>query len=109
MYLGGACGHPYMGGNRHPGRRRTRGRPAPRYEMAEGESWRQLDRRPVIALLDSVVRPHRCLPDVTDAQDFVVDAAEAYGWAPPKLPADDAPFYGSHLGHATFIAGLIRM
>ena len=82
---------------------------APKVEMPNPEPWRRLDRRPVIALLDSGVRQHKWLPDPADGQEFVVDAAKAYGWAAPKLPRDDGPFYGGRLGHATFIAGLIRL
>jgi len=82
---------------------------APDYEMPEQEPWRRLDRRPVIALLDSGVQPHDWLPLPADGQACVVDAAEAYGWPAPKLPEDDAPFYGGRYGHATFIAGLIHL
>lgn len=66
---------------------------------------------PVIALLDSGVRPHPWLPEGGD-QPFVLQA-EDFGWQSP-VPADDASpdaeeNYRSHWGHATFIAGLIRL
>ncbi len=71
-------------------------------------------RPPVIALLDSGVQPHRWLPADGDPP-FVVDATE-YGWTAPDLDQPAAPpglnpyaLYGSHFGHATFIAGLIRL
>jgi serine protease len=65
----------------------------------------------VIALLDSGVQPHNWLPAENDPP-FVADAAE-YGWPAPSLPrpskALDQPPLGTHWGHATFLAGLIRM
>jgi hypothetical protein len=85
--------------------------PAPAYEMPS-VPW-QPERPPVIALLDSGVQPHDWLPAGGDPQ-FVMDATE-YGWPAPVLdqpappPGLEPPFYGSHYGHATFIAGLIRL
>ena len=82
--------------------------PAPSDEMPDPTPWRRLDRRPVIALLDSGVREHKWL-ELAGGPEFVVDAADAYGWPGPNLPEDDAPFYGGRFGHATFIAGLIHL
>ncbi len=72
-------------------------------------------RPPVIALLDSGVQQHDWLPDPDSSPPFWVDAAQ-YGWPAPVLADDDAPpgdlpgpNYGSHLGHATFVAGRIRL
>ncbi len=83
---------------------------APRYEMAPAPPWRQVRRRPVIALLDSGVQEHGWLPEPADGQPFCIDAADRYGWEPPvpipTLPEED---FGSHWGHATFLAGLIRL
>jgi subtilisin family serine protease len=79
---------------------------APDYEMPTPQPWQQQsDRRPVIALLDSGVRRHDWLPDPAGSPPFVVDAAQ-HGWSGPVL--DDDPD-DSHWGHATFIAGLIRL
>ena len=84
--------------------------PAPAYEMPS-VPW-QPQQPPMIALLDSGVQPHDWLP-AGGAPQFVVNATE-YGWTPPDLvqpappPGVGTPFYGSHYGHATFIAGLIR-
>ncbi len=84
--------------------------PAPDYEMPAPQPWqRRPDRRPVIALLDSGVQPHYWLPGAADGQKFVLDAANKYRWPAPKLDADVPANYGSHWGHATFIAGLIRL
>jgi hypothetical protein len=84
---------------------------APDYEMPS-VPW-QPQRPPVIALLDSGVQWHDWLPADGDPP-FVVNATE-YGWTAPDLvqpvppPGLDPPFFGSHYGHATFIAGLIRL
>ncbi len=86
--------------------------PAPAYEMPP-VPWQPPQRPPVIALLDSGVQPHDWLPQGGDVP-FVVDAASKYQWPAPALhqpappPGVPLPFYGSHYGHATFIAGLIR-
>jgi hypothetical protein len=92
--------------------------PAPAYEMPP-VPWQPPQQPPVIALLDSGVQPHDWLPQGGDVP-FVVDAASKYQWpapalhqpAPPHHPAPPPgvphPFYGSHFGHATFIAGLIH-
>jgi subtilisin family serine protease len=86
--------------------------PAPAYEMPP-VPWQPPQRPPVIALLDSGVQRHHWLPQGGDLP-FVVNAASAYQWPAPALhqpappPGVTPPFYGSHYGHATFIAGLIR-
>jgi hypothetical protein len=89
--------------------------PAPDYEMPVPEAWSPGPQPPVIALLDSGVEGgHSWLPAGGDPQ-FVVDAT-LYGWPGPDADdepapagADDAPDFGSHAIHATFIAGLIRL
>jgi subtilisin family serine protease len=84
--------------------------PAPSYEMPDGPAWPPPGRPPVIALLDSGVQPHGWLPSDRNLP-FVVDASQ-HGWQPPVLAGDETgqsgATYGSHWGHATFIAGLIR-
>jgi serine protease len=90
--------------------------PAPDYEMPVPKPWPPgPGRSPVIALLDSGVAPHSWLPGADASPSFVRDAGDN-GWAGPDLdqgPAaagnDDLPDYGSHLIHATFIAGRIRL
>jgi len=85
--------------------------PAPANQMPARPPWPQTARHQVIALLDSGVQPHDWLP-AGDDPPFVVNATE-YGWAAPDLPGSDReadqPPPGSHWGHATFLAGLIRM
>lgn len=64
-------------------------------------------RRPVIALLDSGVRPHPWLP-ADPADPFLLhsdDDALEDKWCSPVEEADDD---NPEAGHATFIAGLIR-
>jgi Subtilase family len=90
--------------------------PAPDYEMQVPESWPPgAGRSPVIALLDCGVVGHSWLPGADASPPFVRDAGQN-GWPGPDLvdeppPAgdDDPADYGSHLIHATFIAGLIRL
>jgi hypothetical protein len=58
--------------------------------------------RPVVALIDNGVLPHRWLQ--TDPADpFLIEGS---CWQPPPAWAQSDP--GSHYGHGTFIAGLIR-
>ncbi len=84
--------------------------PVPEAEMGEAPVWRPVGRQPVVALLDSGVDVHHpWLPDPDHPQPFVT-AAE---WRPvldlPALPLKKGKQdFGSHTGHATFIAGLIR-
>jgi Subtilase family len=89
--------------------------PAPDYEMSAPPAWPPgSGRSPVIALLDSGIAGHSWLPGAGASPPFVRDAGDN-GWAGPDLdegppPAgnDDVPDYGSHMIHATFIAGIIR-
>jgi subtilisin family serine protease len=85
--------------------------PAPAYEMPAGPAWRPSPAPPVIALLDSGVQPHPWLPSGGD-RPFLLQA-EDFGWQPP-VPEDEAAAevsedFRSHWGHATFIAGLVRL
>src|ERR1700733_3016327 len=90
--------------------------PAPDYEMQVPQSWPPgPGRSPVIALLDSGVAAHSWLPGADARPPFVRDAGHG-GWPGPDHddeapPAgdDDQPDYGSHMIHATFIAGISRL
>ncbi len=85
--------------------------PAPQDEMPPGPSWSPSGDPPVIALLDSGVHPHQWL-SATGGLPFVIDAAALdQGWHSPvpEDQPDKQPYPpGSHWGHGTFIAGLIR-
>jgi subtilisin family serine protease len=78
--------------------------------MQDSPHWPPTRQSPVIALLDTgIQREHPWLP--AGGQPSFVLNAEDYGWQSP-LRDDDTeldPDYGSHWGHATFIAGLIRL
>ena len=74
-------------------------------------------RRPVVALLDSGVRAHGWLPPHEPGDDpFVLDAERhSTPWDPmladPEVLAEQTVFLPeevSHVGHATFLAGLIH-
>lgn len=91
--------------------------PAPDYEMKVPESWPPGPgrRSPVIALLDCGVVGHSWLPGADASPLFVRDAGQN-GWPgpdlddePPPAGGDEVADYGSHLIHATFIAGIIRL
>ena len=58
--------------------------------------------RPVVALFDNGVLPHRWL-ETDPADPFLIQGS---GWQPP--PAWTQSDQGDHYGHGTFIAGLIR-
>lgn len=82
--------------------------PVPASQLPPSPPWRPVARRPVVALLDSGVKPHRWLPDDPDDPFHVLA-----DWGPqlpvrPLRSADHRPNYGSHYGHGTFIAGIIR-
>jgi hypothetical protein len=73
-------------------------------------------RRPVVALLDTVVQPHPWLGEADDdltGEGFWVDA-HGKGWNPgPRLLVPDGQtvtggVLGSQEGHGTFCAGLVR-
>jgi subtilisin family serine protease len=80
--------------------------PAPSYEMPVSPPWQASHRPPVIALLDTGVRPHEWLH--ADGQQPFVLFAEHLGWPSPVPDEDPDDDYRSHWGHATFIAGIIR-
>jgi len=66
-------------------------------------------RRPVIALLDTGVRAHEWLPETPADDPFLLDAADPSLPEPWDPPSTRATGNDQHAGHATFIAGLIRM
>jgi hypothetical protein len=93
--------------------------PAPDGELEDPEPWDPAAPHPVIALLDSGVQRHVWLNGAQDpflAEDlpFLQDAEGTDGWTSPIGPVSPFPALsgpvppGTHWGHGTFIAGLIR-
>jgi subtilisin family serine protease len=83
--------------------------PSPLGELPDAPPWTESAPHPVVALLDSGVRPHAWLKS---APSFLVHEHVLNSWHRPPLPPDNPaskPFPpGTHWGHGTFIAGLIR-
>lgn len=94
--------------------------PAPDYVMPPKPPRRPASQLPagrrVVALLDTGVREHDWLVE-TDGEPYW-ESAE--GWTPRRvIPGDagqeshgeegDGPDFGSHWGHGTFLAGLVRL
>jgi Subtilase family len=78
--------------------------PVPAEEMPPAPPWPPDGSRPVIAVLDSGVQDHSWLP--AGEPKFLVD--------PPtcphlKPPGESGVTFGPYWGHATFLAGLLRL
>ena len=93
--------------------------PAPDGELEDPEPWDPAAPHPVIALLDSGVQRHVWLngaqdPFLPEDLPFLQDADGVDGWTSPIGPVGPFPALsgpvpaGTHWGHGTFIAGLIR-
>lgn len=82
--------------------------PAPADEMPDKPSWSPDGDHPVIALLDSGVRPHDWLP-AEGGPPFVTEPGpdQWHSSVPEADPAKQPYPPGTHWGHGTFIAGLI--
>lgn len=83
--------------------------------LPQAPPWPPSGTSPVVALLDTTVRAHTWLPGPSDGPPPFLTVA---GWQPSAASAPGAqlsadggePFHlGSHWGHGTFIAGLIRL
>ena len=82
--------------------------PSPVGELPDAPPWTESALHPVIAVLDSGVQPHHWL---NSAPSFLVNEHVLDSWhrpLPPDNPASDPYPPGTHWGHGTFIAGLIR-
>jgi hypothetical protein len=79
-------------------------------QMWAAPAWSGTGTRPVVALLDTEIRYHGWLMDASGAPCW----EPAPDWsAPLPIPqlafTEDGPDLGSHYGHATFIAGRLRL
>jgi subtilisin family serine protease len=82
--------------------------PSPLGELPDAPPWTESAPHPVVAVLDSGVQPHHWLKN---APSFLVHEHVLDGWPrplPPDNPASKPYPPGTHWGHGTFIAGLIR-
>jgi hypothetical protein len=82
--------------------------PSPLGELPDAPPWTESAPHPVVAVLDSGVQPHHWL---NSAPSFLVHEHVLDSWRRPLPPDDPAsrPYPpGTHWGHGTFIAGLIR-
>jgi hypothetical protein len=78
---------------------------APRFEMKDRPPVSGAG-RPVIALLDSGVLDHEWLRDDDGRMSFLIGAPDQPS---PEADGGGAGGFGSHRGHGTFMAGLIRL
>jgi subtilisin family serine protease len=83
--------------------------PVPQADMPPAPPWPPAGSSPVVVLLDSGVKPHTWLPADTDP-DFcrVPDPGPSFILPVPD-PALITGDFGGYWGHATFLAGLIRL
>lgn len=100
----------YLASGRKSGHGTIAWLPAPEYEMPDppqpGPASGFPGGRPVVALLDTGVKEHDWLAPV-DGEPYWT---EAQGWVPRRsIPEASGDDFGSHFGHATFLAGLIRL
>jgi subtilisin family serine protease len=82
--------------------------PSPLGELPDAPPWTESAQHPVVAVLDSGVQPHGWLKS---APSFLVHEHVLDSWRrplPPDNPARKPYPPGTHWGHGTFIAGLIR-
>ena len=83
--------------------------PIEQYEAPQRPPWPPVGRSPVVVVLDSGVRQHSWLPQTPDPSFFVVaDPGPSYGLPVPD-PTRETHKPGAYWGHATFLAGLIRL
>jgi Subtilase family len=79
-------------------------------KMKPAPHWPPHGSPPVVVVLDSGVKPHNWLPADTETPRFCVDAQPDPSYGLPLF--DDALHtgeFGGYWGHATFLAGLIRL
>lgn len=79
--------------------------PIEQHERPHRPPWTPPDRPPLVVLLDSGVKQHSWLPPETSHQPFVI-VEELDGL---QVPDSNPEKLGAYWGHATFLAGLIRL
>jgi hypothetical protein len=84
--------------------------PIEQYEAPQQPPWPPAGRPPVVVVLDSGVRQHSWLPPQTSHPSFFIveEPGPSYGLPVPDL-APETKKLGAYWGHATFLAGLIRL
>jgi hypothetical protein len=83
---------------------------APRMMPPDRPPWPPAVKPPVVVLLDSGVKPHSWFPQTTDP-GFLVDPPDTgpLFTVPMIDSALETGDFGAYWGHATFLAGLIRL
>jgi subtilisin family serine protease len=80
---------------------------APR-AMPPAPPWPPAGKSPVVVVLDSGVQPHTWFPQTTDPS-FRIDPPDLGPLPTVFDPTLDTGDFGAYWGHATFLAGLIRL
>lgn len=83
--------------------------PVPAADMPPAPRWPPAGSRPVVVVLDSGVKPHTWLPK-RKHPPFCIEPrlGPSFGLPLPDTAPDTGEFHG-YWGHATFLAGLIRL
>ena len=83
--------------------------PVPAADMPPAPPWPPAGSRPVVVVLDSGVKPHTWLPQ-DEAHPFLIEPVldPSFGLPLPDTAPVTGEFHG-YWGHATFLAGLIRL
>jgi hypothetical protein len=78
-------------------------------DMPPAPPWPPVGSRPVVVVLDSGVKPHTWLPQ-DEAHPFLIEPVldPSFGLPLPDTAPVTGEFHG-YWGHATFLAGLIRL
>jgi hypothetical protein len=83
--------------------------PVPAADMPPAPPWQPPASPPVVVVLDSGVKPHTWLPQDGDLPFCVNPVLDpSFGVPLPDTAPDTGEFHG-YWGHATFLAGLIRL
>ena len=78
-------------------------------DMPPAPPWRPAPSPPTVVVLDSGVKPHSWLPQDGNSPFYIEPAPDHLSGLPrPDTAPDTGEFHG-YWGHATFLAGLIRL